>query len=138
MANYDRDPYGLLQIRSSLIDAQRENTARQAKTTVTWTTTGVGAVKVEKVFAFPVTFLYEPIVSTGYALDEDDDLVDGSYPRAFAGVYDWKYDSRGYYTGAWVFFVVDTFGKQVNYKINHHLVFQGLALKDLPAHLLEK
>lgn len=138
MANYDRDPLGLLEIRSALKDAQRENSARQAKTVVTWTTTGMGAIKVDHYLDLGITFLEEPIVSTGYALDQDDDLVEGSYPKAFAGVYDWKLDTRGYYTGVWVFFVVETTGKPVNYKLNHHFVFQGMALKDLPAHLLEK
>lgn len=138
MATYDRDPYGLLEIRSALKDAQWENTARQAKTSVTWTTTGMGNIKVDHYLDLGITFMYEPAVSSGYALDEDDDLVDGSYPKAFAGVYDWKRTTSGYYTGVWVFFVVEVTGKPVNYKIHHHFVFQGLAMKDLPAHLLEK
>lgn len=137
MATYDRDALGLLEIRGALKDAQKENSARQARNVATWTTTGVGEVKVEKCFAFAATFIYEPIFTSGYALDEDDDLVTGSFPRAYAGVYDWKRDTRGYYTGAWVFFVVTANGRPVNYTLHHHLSWQGMALKDLPAHLLE-
>lgn len=152
---YDNVPFGDLEGRRSRVEAQRENTARLAKAYARWTTKGVGEIIVDKPFKFNVSFLERPSFNYGTTLDEDDDLVSGFYPRVHAGVYDWvrlnppgNIDGDGslepFYIGAYVYFVVDTIGNgapynaaQPLYTIHHNLTWEGTALKDLPAHLLD-
>lgn len=147
--DYDTSsPFGDLEQRRARLEAQKENTARLAKSYATWTTKGIGEIIVPKAFAFDVTFVEEPAFTSGMALAEDQDLVKLHFPRAHAGVYDWvtipsPSGEKDYYKGAFIFFVVDTIGPgqitgtEPQYEINHHLVWEGLALKDLPAHLLD-
>jgi hypothetical protein len=95
------------------------------------------------VLKFDLRFIEEPCFTTGFAVDESTDLVTGHYPRVSCGVYEWKKDNKGYYIGAWLFFTVDTIGpgaalgNEPNYKIHHHLKWEGKAIKDVPDHLLD-
>lgn len=139
---------------------QRENSARLAKSYAHWTTKGTGEFMVPTVFRFDVTFVQKPIFTYGAELIYPDDPVPGKYPRTHAGVYEWlrgnppgnvdgdndddPNDDLMYYTGAWVYFVVDIIGGGLTYKppqpsygICHHMAFEGIAIKDLPAHLLD-
>lgn len=152
---YDKTPFGDLEAHRAKIGAQAENTARLAKAYAFWVTSGVGEITLETPFKFNVAFLEQPSFNYGTVLDETNDLVPGFYPRVFAGVYDWVRETppgnidgdnsiTPFYTGAYVYFVVDTIGNgaaftdnQPVYKIHHNLTWEGIALKDLPAHLLD-
>lgn len=152
---YSQDPFGDLEAARSRREAQKENTSRLAKCYAFWTTTGVGEMRIDTAFRFNVSFIEPPSFSYGTVLDENDDLVTGFYPRVSAGVYDWVREvppgnADGddsllpYYIGAYVYFVVDTIGggrafqySQPQYNLHHHLSWEGQAIKDLPAHLLD-
>jgi len=84
------------------------------------------------------------LVSYGMSIDGDA-LVPTRFPRVTAGVYRWLQDTKGFYTGCWVFFVVDTQSSFIattvtsdpGYDLIHDLSFTGIAAKILPAHLLD-
>lgn len=142
------DPgFQALEQRRQNLDAIRENTARLASAHLTFSTHGWGEFKLPEVAYFSCTFIEMPNVTTGVALDGDL-LVPTRYPRVTAGVYRWLQDVKGYYTGAWVFFVVDTRSPYIpvaatatadpGYDLIHYFHFSGIAAKILPAHLLDR
>lgn len=121
-----------------------ENSARLAQAFGFFTTQGWGEFTFDKCYSFGLTFLEEPAIAYGYAIDGDA-LVDLRFPRSWGFVYRWRTDSRGYYTGAWVGIVVDTRSAadiagvptdEPNYSLDHTFTFTGVALKDLPTDLL--
>jgi hypothetical protein len=149
--------------RRGQMEAVRENSARYASAYVSYRTTGWGEFMAPDCQRFTTTFVKRPSVSHSCSLDGDE-LVDGRYPRITAGVHKWLQDDRGFYTGAWLFFVIETMGLQSqqvfvqnadadntvglvavphpiaadpNYDIVHDFTFTGVAMKAIPAHLLE-
>lgn len=133
-----------LEQRRGQLDAIRENTARLATAQMTFATHGWGEFKLPEVAYFGVTFIERPLVSYGVSVDGDA-LVPTRFPRVTAGVYKWLQDVKGFYTGAWVFFVVDTQSLFIpttvttdpGYDLIHDFQFTGIAAKILPAHLLD-
>lgn len=128
--------------RRQLLQTQ-ENSTRLAQAFAHFTTTGWGEWTIPHVVRFDCTFVEKPTVAHGYAI-EDEDLVDTRFPRGWGGVYRWQQNYKGFYTGAWVFFIVetqsltiDTFEDEPGYTLTHFFHFTGMALKDVPAHLLE-
>lgn len=140
---YDDSPYAILEARRAAQETLRENAARRARCSTTWTTKGIGEIRVSSIFRFGLRFIEEPCFTSGMALDPDNDLVDGHFPRTAAGVYDWQLDPQGFYIGCWLFFCVDTVGPgltpgvEPSYVIHHHLAWEGVAIKDVPGHLLD-
>lgn len=157
---YTPDPYGDLEAGRSRREAQRENAARLAHAYAFWTTHGSGEMLAPQPFRFNVSFVDQPSFTHGAVVAESDDLLDGYYPRAHAGVYDWVREvppgnADGddslvpYYIGAYVYFVVDVIGPikaaasdlgtlvLPQYTITHNLKWEGIAIKDLPSHLLD-
>lgn len=157
---YANEPYGDLETARSRREAQAENEARLAKAYAFWTTQGAGEYLAPQPFKFDVGFVEMPCFSYGYSVvtdEEDQQLITGYYPRAHAGVRDWVREVPPgnqddidpslvpYYTGAYVFFVIDIMGALgvdgttafPNYTIIHHMKWEGLALKNLPAYLLD-
>ena len=139
-----------------------ENSARYASSFVTFTTTGWGEFQSPDPQLFTTTFIKPPSISHSFYIDGDD-LVDGRFPRVSAGVHRWVQNERGFYTGAYLVFVVETMGIQeqrtyvlptavdgnvgvVNvpvpavadpdYKLVHTFTFTGIAMKDLPSSAL--
>ena len=130
--------------RRQQVQQVNENSARLAQAFAMYDSTGWGEFTVQAVFDFGLTFVEEPVVAYCYALDGDT-LVDTRFPRAWGGVYKWKLDSKGFYTGAWVFFVVETRSSFIEtsaaepgYEINHYFTFTGIAYKDLPTYLFDE
>lgn len=128
-----------------------ENSARQANAWATFLTTGWGEVEFPDCYEFDLTFAERPFVSHSYVVlsndltDEDEILVPTRYPRAYGGVYGWKQNSHGFYTGAWCFAIVDTQSPYIatvevdpNYTIQHHYTFMGLGIKDLPDYQVDE
>jgi len=134
---YDSSPFSLLEAHRAQLAALRENASRMAKFYATWTTKGVGEIMVPTVFAFDIRFLEEPCFTSGVTLAGTLNPVTGHFPRATCGVYDWRTDTSGYYTGAYLYFCVDANGGNPNYEVVHHLAWEAAAIKDLPAHLLD-
>lgn len=112
----------------------RENSARQAWSYAELTTHGVGEVQHATVVPFDCTFIQRPRVTSGWSIDGDT-LVDGFFPTVSAGVWKWQTDSRGFYLGAYVCFVI---GGDPGYDLLHDFTFSGIALKDLPSHLADE
>ena len=139
------DPgFQALEQRRGQLDAIRENTSRLAVCQVSFHTHGWGEFMLPTASYFTSTFIDRPLVATGCSVDGDT-LVDTRFPRVSAGVYRWLLDVRGYYIGAWVYFVVDTRSPYLTttvtaepgYDLIHDMQFTGIAIKSLPAHLLD-
>jgi hypothetical protein len=119
-----------LEQRRANVERVRENSTRLAYSLSQWTTTGAGETIVPGVFNFTCTFLDAPALTSGVSLDPSSaPLALGGVPRVQAGVYSWRRNSQGHYTGAYLYFAVDSGG---DYVLVHSLVFQGIATKDLP------
>lgn len=139
-----------------------ENGARYASSFITFTTHGWGEFQSPDAQLFDTTFIKVPSISHSFYVDGDS-LVDGRFPRVTAGVYRWVQNERGHYTGAYVFFVVETTGLQMqpiyvlptaadgnvalvsakvpvppdpNYDLVHSFTFTGVAMKTLPSSAL--
>ncbi len=141
--DYDQTVAGHLRARDAYEQSIRDNSGGHARCELTWLTIGVGEANTSVALPFNVRFIEEPAFTSGFTLTGSVELVSGHYPRVSTGVYDWHIDNKGYYIGAWVFFTVDTIGPgavlgdEPSYSISHHLKFEGKAIKDVPAHLLD-
>lgn len=112
----------------------RENSARHAWSYAELSTHGVGEVQHATVVPFDCTFIQRPRVNYGWSIDGDT-LVDGLFPTSSGGVWKWQTDSRGFYLGAYVCFVITG---DPGYDLFHDFTFSGIAIKDLPAHLADE
>ena len=155
--------FAALEQRRAQLTRDAENSARYASSYVSYKTTGWGEFISEECQRFTTTFTKRPSVSHSFSLDGDE-LIDGRFPRVTAGVHKWLQDNDDFYIGAWVFFVIETFGVQSqpayvlptsesqrvglvslpvplpadpNYEILHDFTFTGVAMKAIPAYLLE-
>lgn len=139
------DPWLAIRQHEGRVQATRENTARIASAYAFFDSHGWGEFAFPVMFDFGLTFIEQPCVGYAYALDGDQ-LVDLRFPRSHGGVYRWRKDVRGYYTGAWCFVVVETRSPHnianvpaldPGYDLDHSFTFTGIALKDLPSDLLD-
>lgn len=155
--------FAALEQRRGLLGQHAENSARYASAYVSFKTTGWGEFVSEECQRFTTTFTKRPSVSHSLSLDGDE-LVEGRFPRVTAGVHKWLQDGDGFYIGAWLFFVIETLGVQAQdtyvlpmseadrvglvvgnfpvvadpmYEIIHDFTFTGIAMKAIPAYLLE-
>lgn len=115
------------------VEQTRENSARQAWSYASLATHGIGEVQHLTVVPFDCTFIELPKVSSGFYIDGDL-LIDGQFPTVTAGIWKWQQDRRGYYVGAYVFFVL---GGDANMDLVHDFTFSGVAIKDLPDYLMD-
>lgn len=117
----------------------RQNSGRLARHALTYTTHGYGDVLIPNPIRFDCLFISEPSVVTGFAVASPR-IKAGEFPLVSAGVYDWDTDSNGMYRGAYIFMSIDTnkgaSNKSPLYEIHHHFVFETIALKQLPDHVL--
>lgn len=145
--------------RRGLLATVSENSARYASSFITFHTHGWGEFQSPNVQYFDTTFMQVPSISHSFYIDGDA-LVDGRFPRVTAGVHRWVQNERGHYTGAYLFFVVETMGPQSQaiyvlptaadgnvalyaakvpvppdpqYDLIHSFVFTGIAMKTLPS-----
>lgn len=121
---------------------------------------GAGQVHLPNPLSFQLTFTEQPTFTSGVAIGTGQ-LADGSYPIVTVGVSNWQVDARGFYTGAWLWFGVTMAPTHVtagpadtltgaeqaifvssmtaveqaiamaNVQLEHHLSFEGLALRDV-------
>jgi len=129
--------------RAGFIDEVQENAGRHAIAYGSFITTGNGEISNPDVLRFNTSFVHMPAVSYSYYVDEDD-LVDGQWPRCWGGVLGWEVSNRddfNLYTGAYAFVVVETSSYQFppedisepEYEIRHFFTFNGVGLKFVPA-----
>lgn len=132
-----------------------ENSARGAWSWGTVHTKGWGEVILDEPIMFGLTYVDEPTVAYGFVLDDDDQLVDGRFPRCSGGVMRWVREGQ-FYVGAHVFICVatadpmmaaqawveaslaagvltppDAFLDDPNYDITHDFTFQAIAIKNV-------
>lgn len=129
---------GALEQQRSRVDQVRENSARYAQSFGTFTTTGIGEFEIEDPHLFGCTFADQPIVAFGFSLNGDQ-LVPTQFPRCTGGVRSWVQDARGFYIGAYVICLVEVPDPLLapQYVVDHDFTFTAIAMKALPAHLLE-
>lgn len=121
--------FGQLEQRRVDLETTAENSARPARLTMTFRTSGHGELRIKRPVLFGLTFIEPPHVSTGVVLAAGR-LVPTKFPNACAGVYRWVKNERGFFVGAKMFFVVDS-GEQP-YELNHHVTFEATAIKYMP------
>lgn len=158
-----RPGFEALQQQRAQVYRDAENAARYASSFVSFKTHGWGEFLSPEAQYFTTTFVKRPSVAHSFSLDGDE-LVEGRFPRVTAGVHKWLQDEQGFYTGAWLFFVIETMGLEFQrtlilpqsesdsvgvatvpypvvpdpmYDIEHDFTFTGIAMKAIPAHLLE-
>lgn len=134
--------------------AQAENLARKATHAITFTTTGAGYLVVQQPFLFGVRFLTEPTFSHGAALVTPPDKGHYRLPVSTAGVIHWETEpnptdpKNPFFIGAQMYFNVlivplattDLFYVASNpgvATVNHHLLFQAVAMKTLPDRVMQ-
>lgn len=137
-----------LEGRREYLKRNAENETRSAYAYARYRTTGWGETTFDGCFEFGLTFIEEPFVNYGMALSDDGPDLDGKatrYPRAWGGVYRWKKNTNGFYTGAWMFTIVETQSYYIptaltdpNYIIDHSFTFYGKATKYMPDYLAER
>lgn len=145
-----------LQRQRSQAEQTAENTARTAWSWGSFDTTGSGEIVLATPQAFTCTFIYEPDIAHGFSIDPSTPPKAGRFPRVSAGVSGWVKNSQGFFTGAYVFFAIDTSGPDVDpgpsttggvnslndpppsYLLHHTFTFSGVALKDLPSWATEE
>lgn len=131
--------------RRSEVNRHGENSPRLAQAWATFRTTGWGEKAFADCYEFDLTFAERPYVSYGSVVlsstltDVDEVLIDTRFPRCWGGVFQWKQNARGFYTGAWCYTIVETQTPFIvaqydepGYTIQHHFQFSGLGIKDLP------
>lgn len=124
------------------VNQHAENSGRLAQAWGVFDSKGWGEKAFKRCFNFDLSFIEPPVVAYGFELDGDT-LIDTRFPRCSGGVYRYKTNSRGFYTGAWCFVTVSTqdyyvplsgepeAAKDPKYDISHWFTFTGIALKDL-------
>lgn len=118
--------------RRGYVEQLRQNTSRLAQSYNFVVSEGIGMIKLATVVRFHCTFTQKPVVGYGYTVETP--LLADDFPASTGGVYGWAIDSRGFYQGAYVFVVVTATSDPV---IQHDFTFTGIAMKDLPEHLLD-
>ena len=129
-------------------DQLRENGARTANFSATYVTNHDGDLVVNRVLDFGCTFSERPFVTSAPVLIRRPDQTKFSLPRVNCGVFSWvtqKSPAGLLYTGCYLYFTVDVqdlTGAVVSVGtepcvIEHHIRFDGTALKRLPEAILE-
>lgn len=131
------DAWRALEGHRSRIAQYDENATRAARIYARYTTNGMGTLAEENVFGFDVAFLDMPIFNYGAALGDGLSLSDAlaDYPTYACGVYKWRIDGNGYYTGAWCWFATSA-GASVDpatFSMDFLLSFSGVASKNFVA-----
>lgn len=133
-----------------------ENSARHAWAWGNVHTLGWGEVVLEEPIMFGITFVYQPTVAYGWAMDDEDQLVDLRYPRCSGGVLRWIRTANDFYVGAHVFITVATsdpmlstqawidasltagavappeeYTEDPGYDLTHSFTFGSMAIKDV-------
>lgn len=133
-----------------------ENSARGAWAWGNVHTKGWGQMVLPEPIMFGVTFTEQPFVSYGFALDDDEQLVEDRYPRCSGGVLRWVKTTEDFYVGAYVIITVatadpmlaaqawvdaslsetgttlpDSYKSDPSYDLTHSFTFQAMAIKDV-------
>jgi hypothetical protein len=109
--------------------AQAENGARWAVSSHTIETKGLTSARIADPVMFEAPFTQAPYISTGLAIRQDADPASGWIPQVSAGVWQWHRNTKGHYTGAYLF--VHVGAGAIGSVLQHHFTFSGLAYKDL-------
>jgi hypothetical protein len=123
------DAFRSLEERRSRIEQVRENSTRPGRAFRHYATTGGGVVIEPDVFDFEVAFIELPNFTFGASMSEDVDLPEDPPTFYCAGVWRWRKSARGFYTGAWCWFNVDSY--ETGIAMDFSLSWEGVASKDI-------
>ena len=133
----DYEAFNAMEDRAARRTAQAENSTRYAWVQATVHTKGWGEMRYSDRISFGITYLTQPMVTYGFAID-DDDLLDTRFPRSCGFVSRWDQDKNNYYVGCYVAFIIETTSPNIptveldpNYDIDHFFTFSGTAMKTL-------
>lgn len=146
-ANWNFVQVNLAAYKAALQQAQ-ENATRRATVDTQYKTTGAGQKRQVHAIEFPVKFITEPHLVTGCGTLKNPDPATWHDPVGMAGVYRWKMDKAGYFTGAFIWIRVEissisgsgiiitdaglgTGLTPKNLKTMIYLTFSGTAVKDV-------
>ena len=129
------DPYGSIVAGQSRHLQNQENASRYARFECDFVTTGALNQQYPDAVMFDCSFAQKPRIYTGMYVDSASLQSLTTFPAVTVGVSRWISDPNGIYTGAYVFFRVDT--TLADLEIQHSFMFTGIAMKYLPAHLLD-
>lgn len=135
-----------LEARRAEIERHQENSGRLAEAFARFESVGLGSMEFGERVDFGLTFIEEPFMSYGAAIDLDalDEMLGNeassitpAIPIATGVVTDWDRDDRGFYVGAWVGVRIwypyeDSIWEQSEVEMQHHYTFKGVAIKDVP------
>lgn len=125
---------------ASRTQAQAAAAGGNARSLHRLTTHGVGNSTTPTKVQFSVTFVEEPMVTSGMVMRQN--AVDmGALPLASVSIYRFVTDARGLYVGAYLLVAVGL-AKDVStyealnattrgYVLEHHICFEGLAIRDV-------
>lgn len=120
-------------------DSLKVNATSQAVVEITYISTGVGQHRQGKPVIFPVLFRKEPHFTSGCSTVKGVDSKIWHDPIGSCGLYAWKKDNAGNFTGAYVWTRVDvhpldpanTTRPPATITTQHYLTFSAIAGKDL-------
>lgn len=129
-----------------------ENSAREASSSFTFDTEGVGSIIVANPIRFDATFLEKPRVSTGVEIIKLPNRTIYEMPHVTTGVMRWLLDEKKYYIGAYVWARVwcdpvldELTGNVLDQEavdqnppkpvVRHHMTVNGVAYKKLPGNI---
>jgi hypothetical protein len=124
-----------LERRRGLVDQTTENSSRPGRSYAHYIVdaTGTGSVIEPVVFDFGTSFTTLPIFTFGASVDEDGDSELPLVPPMYAaGVYKWRQDASGFYTGAWCWFVVQWLSDEPDddFSLIFSLAWEAIASKN--------
>lgn len=119
--------------RRGYVEQLRQNTSRLAQSYNFVETVGVGSLVLPEMVTFNCTFVEQPVVGYGCVL-ESKFVAGDTLPGSTGGVFQWQTDVRGFYVGCYVYVVITGAGEP---QLQHDFTFTGIAMKDLPEHLLD-
>jgi hypothetical protein len=99
--------------QASRLQAQSQNTTRRATAEATFEARGVGTRQIKKPIIFSVTFSEEPHFVSGCATVVNADNSQYFDPIGHCGIYQWKINDKGQYTGAYLWVSVQVIAKTV-------------------------
>jgi hypothetical protein len=116
--------------RRAQVEQVQENSSREGHAYATYEGTFLGDLKVPTVFNFGTAFQEMPIFTFGSSLVEDV----GNLPLCIAGVYRWRQDANGYYTGAYCHFYIGNLSSSDSpSNVLFHLMWSGIKVKNFIA-----
>lgn len=121
-------PTLLAERRADARAIRQENSARWAISAHRIDTEAGFAARIGEPLMFEAPFVHPPYVGYSLSIKSDPDPQTGWLPDGRGGVVRWRVNSKGHYTGAYVYVSCRGLAGAL---VQHHFLFFGTAYKDL-------